>query len=154
MNKELYNNTVKFPDEMKNHMKACFAQAKGSPQGTEGYKRNQELQNQTTITYQQLKRIKNFFDTYQGKPNEHPYVLNGGIKMKSWVDAQLRQMRTGIETTKYNKSNTGMENQHIQTHEKTFGNVRHSQEHSDTLHKYDVAVTESLKRINQIMSNL
>ena len=154
MNKELYDNNVKFPDEMKQHMVNSFGQAKGANKDAEGYKRNQQLHNQDTITYQQLKRIKNFFDNYKGKPNEHPFILNGGHKMKAWVDSQLSQMRNGIASTKHNKSETGMENQHIKNHEKTFGNVRHSQEHKDTLHKYDVAVTESLKRINEIMLKL
>jgi len=45
----------------------------------------------------------------------------------------------------------GMENQHIQTHEKDYTNVRPSQKHKSTLQKYDTAVTESLKRINQLM---
>jgi hypothetical protein len=47
--------------------------------------------------------------------------------------------------------NVGMENQFNDTHEKTFGNVRKSQEHKSTTQKYNSAVTESLKRINELM---
>lgn len=151
MNKDLYDNTVKFPDEMKQHMKTSFAQARGANENVEGFKRNQELQGQDTVNYQQLKRIKNFFDNYKGKPNEHPFILNGGHKMKVWVDNQLSQMRNSISTTKKNKMNVGMENQFNDTHEKTFGNVRKSQEHKSTTQKYNSAVTESLKRINELM---
>lgn len=151
MNKDLYNNTVKFPDEMKQHMKTSFAQARGANENVEGFKRNRELQGQDTLSYQQLKRIKNFFDNYKGKPNEHPFILNGGHKMKVWVDNQLGQMRNSISTTKQNKMNVGMENQFNDTHEKTFGNVRKSQEHKSTTQKYNSAVTESLKRINELM---
>ena len=151
MNKDLYNNTVKFPDEMKQHMKTSFAQVKGANENVEGFKRNKELQVQDTISYQQLKRIKNFFDNYKGKPTELSFILNGGHKMKAWVDTQLGQMRNAISTTKQNKMNVGMENQFNDTHEKTFGNVRPSQEHKSTLQKYDSAVTESLKRINELM---
>lgn len=151
MNKDLYNNTVKFPDEMKQHMKTSFAQARGANENVEGFKRNRELQGQDTLSYQQLKRIKNFFDNYKGKPNEHPFILNGGHKMKVWVDNQLSQMRNSISTTKQNKMNVGMENQFNDTHEKTFGNVRKSQEHKSTTQKYNSAVTESLKRINELM---
>ena len=151
MNKDLYNNTVKFPDEMKQHMKTSFAQARGANENVEGFKRNRELQGQDTLSYQQLKRIKNFFDNYKGKPNEHPFILNGGHKMKVWIDNQLSQMRNSISTTKQNKMNVGMENQFNDTHEKTFGNVRKSQEHKSTTQKYNSAVTESLKRINKLM---
>jgi hypothetical protein len=48
-----------------------------------------------------------------------------------------------------------MQNQFIKPHEKKdFTNVRTSQNHSSTMQKYDAAVTESLKRINQIISKL
>jgi hypothetical protein len=151
VNKDLYDNTVKFPDEMKQHMKTSFAQARGANENVEGFKRNRELQGQDTLSYQQLKRIKNFFDNYKGKPNEHPFILNGGHKMKVWVDNQLSQMRNSISTTKQNKMNVGMENQFNDTHEKSFGNVRKSQEHKSTTQKYNSAVTESLKRINELM---
>jgi hypothetical protein len=49
----------------------------------------------------------------------------------------------------------GMQNQFIKPHEKKdFTNVRPSQKHSSTMQKYDAAVTESLKRINEIISKL
>ncbi len=151
MNKDLYNKKIKFPEEMKEHMKSSFSSVQGADQNTEGFNRNQELQGQSTITYQQLKRIKNFFDNFNGIPNEPSYILNGGEKMKGWVDGALRFLRDPNYATKHNKAETGMENQHIQTHEKDYTNVRPSQKHKTTLQKYDTAVTESLKRINQLM---
>jgi hypothetical protein len=38
--------------------------------------------------------------------------------MKNWVENQLRRMREGINMTKRNKMDTGMENQFIDSHEK------------------------------------
>ncbi len=99
MNKDLYNKKIKFPEEMKEHMKSSFSSVQGADQNTEGFNRNQELQGQSTITYQQLKRIKNFFDNFNGIPNEPSYILNGGEKMKGWVDGALRFLRDSI----YNK---------------------------------------------------
>ena len=151
MNKDLYNKRVKFPDEMKEHLKSSFSSIQDADQYTEGFNRNQELQGQNSVTYQQLKRIKNFFDTFEGETNESPFILNGGEKMKGWVDGALRFLRDSNYNTKHNKAETGMENQHIQTHEKDYTNVRPSQKHKSTLQKYDTAVTESLKRINQLM---
>lgn len=152
MNSDLYNKRVKFPDEMKEHMKSSFSSVQNANQYTEGYNRNQELQSQNSVTYQQLKRIKNFFDNFKGETNEAPYVLNGGDKMKGWVDGALSFLRNSVYMTKHNKSETGMENQHIKNHEKDYTNVRPSQKHKSTLQKYDTAVTESLKRINNLMN--
>jgi hypothetical protein len=154
VNKEIYDDSVEFPVDKREHMKRNFHKVKGANENTEGFKRNQELQSQYTITYKQLKRIKNFFDNFKGNHKDPSYILNGGIEMKHWVDTQLRQMREGIHMTKNNKSETGMQNQHIKPHEKTFGNVRHSQEHLKTVDKYNTAVTESLKRINELISKI
>jgi len=64
-------------------------------------------------------------------------------------------MRETLTVTKDNKKETGMTNQFIKPHEKKdFTNVRPSQKHASTMQKYDAAVTESLKRINEIISKL
>ena len=116
---------------------------------------NKELQTKNYITYKQLKRIKNFFDNFKGNQKETSFILNGGVEMKNWVNDQLRKMREGLKMTKTNKMNTGMQNQFIKPHEKKdFTNVRPSQKHKSTLQKYDTAVTESLRRINEIISKL
>lgn len=82
-------------------------------------------------------------------------MLNGGHKMKNWVNYELDFMRRNPKMTKKNKMETGMQNQFIKPHEKKdFTNVRPSQKHKSTLQKYDVAVTESLKRINELISKL
>ena len=154
MNSGLYGNMVPFPEQMRNHLMSCMNRANGVDQNSEGFKRNQELQGQDTISYQQLKRIKNFFDTFKGNPNEPSYILNGGNEMKSWVNITLNQMRSSPEMTKKNKMETGMENQFIKTHEKDSIDVRKSKEHKNTLGKYDVQVTEALRRINEIISKI
>jgi len=154
VNKELYDIKVVFPDEMREHMRVSHHSAKDADKNGEGYKRNQELQGKKSVTYKQLKRIKNFFDNFQGKDVDHEFVLNGGAKMKNWVNNELRRMREGIYSTKHNKSETGMQNQHIQTHSKDGIDVRPSKEHSRTVDKYNAAVTESLKRINELISKI
>lgn len=128
---------------------------KGADENTEGYKRNQELQNKKFIEYKQLKRIKNFFDNFIGNQKEPSFILNGGVEMKNWVNNELRKMRDYTKMTKKNKMDAGMQNQFIKPHEKKdFTNVRPSQKHSNTYNKYDAAVTESLKRINEIMKKI
>jgi len=158
VNKDLYNQSkgeIEFPKDKQEHMKKCFLIVKNADENIEGFKRNQELQNQNTIDYKQLKRIKNFFDNYKGKHTDAPFILNGGFEIKNWVNNELRKMREFGAMTNRNKMNTGMQNSFIKPHEKKdFTNVRPSQEHSKTIDKYDTAVTESLKRINQIISKI
>lgn len=155
MNSELYNKTIVFPDQMRNHLRVCFDRVKNPDKSGEGYARNQELQKQQEISYQQLKRIKNFFDNFKGNTNDPSFVLNGGNEMKSWVNNSLNQMRLNPKMTKTNKMETGMENQFIKNHEKKdFIDVRKSSQHANTINKYDLEVTEALKRINQLISKI
>ena len=158
MNKDLYNSSkgeIEFPKDKKEHMKKCFHMVKGADENTEGFNRNKELQNQNFIEYKQLKRIKNFFDNFIGNQNEPSFILNGGVVMKNWVNDELRKMREFGDLTKRNKKDTGMQNSYIKPHEKKdFTNVRKSQEHSKTVERYDEAVTNTLKRINEIMLKL
>lgn len=155
MNKELYNKEIELPEDKKKHLKICFQKARGADENIEGFKRNQELQNSKYVGYKQLKRIKNFFDNFRGNQDELPFILNGGFVMKNWVNDELRKMREFGHITKRNKMNSGMQNSFIDPHEKKdFTNVRPSKKHQSTIEKYDAAVTESLKRINELISKL
>jgi len=155
MNKDLYDKEIEFPVHLRKHLKKNFSRVRGADENIEGFKRNQELQEKEFIGYKQLKRIKNFFDSFKGNQKEPEFVLNGGFEMKNWVNDELRKMREFGHLTKRNKMDAGMQNQFIKPHEKkNFNNVRPSQEHSRTVDIYNAAVTESLKRINEIISKL
>lgn len=155
MNKDLYHKEIEFPENLRKHLKICFYKVKDVDKNDEGYKRNKELQNKNYITYKQLKRIKNFFDNFKGSQKEQSFILNGGFPMKNWVNYELDFMRRYPKTTKKHKMDTGMENQFIKPHEKKdFTNVRTSQKHLSTTQKYDVAVTESLKKIKNLISKI
>jgi len=157
VNKDLYNTSkgvIEFPEDKREHMKVCFAKVKDADKSIDGFMRNQELQNQETIDYKQLKRIKNFFDNFKGNQNEPSFILNGGASMKNWVDDELRKMRDYGHLTAKNKMDTGMENQFIDPHTKD-GIVdmnRPSKSHTRPVDRYNAAVTESLKRINELIS--
>lgn len=153
MNSELYDKEIEFPKEKRELMKRNFQMVPNADQNTEGYNRNQELQTQKWITYKQLKRIKNFFDNFKGSDKDPEYILNGGVEMKNWVNNELRIMRDDIKISKKNKSNVGMDNQFISTHTKgdPVNNVRTSTRHKKSVDKYDTAVSESIKRINEII---
>lgn len=157
MNKDLYGKEIILPEKILNHLHSSFTDAKGASESNEGYKRNKELRNNGKITYQSLKRIKNWFDNFNGHPNDLSYKLNGGDYMKNWIDQQLQSMRGNVYNTKKNKSDAGMENQFISPHNKdNINNLnRPSKSHSkNDMIDYDVAVTESLKRINNLIKKL
>lgn len=107
------------------------------------------------VTYQQLKRMKNFFDNFNGHENDLPFILNGGHYVKGWVDRILQSMRDGISISKEIRS-TVLPNQYIQTHTKdNITNMgRPSKSHSNNLEKYNLQVTENLKRINELIKKI
>lgn len=155
MNKALYDREVEFPNNLRELMRINSNKVKNANPRTEGYKRNQELQTQKWITYKQLKRIKNWFDNFKGSHLDNEFILNGGFEMKNWVNNELRKMRDYVSTTKKHKMDTGMQNQFIDTHTKgdPVNNVRPSTRHKKPVDKYDTAVTEEIKRINQLIKN-
>lgn len=155
MNKDLYGNTIPLPENISEYLNRCFNSAKGANDTTEGYKRNKELREKNEITYQQLKRIKNWFDNFEGEPNDISFILNGGTYVKNWVEETLRGMRDNVEMGKDIKSEV-LPNQHIRTHEKDgIKNMnRPSKNHSSTNSEYDVRIKENLKRINELINKI
>lgn len=155
MNKDLYGKRFELPENVILYLTQCYDAAEGSDESTEGYRRNIDLRNKKQVTYQQLKRMKNFFDNFDGDEDELPFILNGGHYVKEWVNQKLKSLRDDIELGKEIKSIV-LPNQYIDTHEK--GDLRNinrpSKEHSDALGKYDLAVTESLKRINDLIKKI
>lgn len=97
MNSSLYGNVFQIPKEIKTHILNSFNECGDVNNNTEGYRRNLELQKAKTITYQQLKRIKNWFDSFSGKKEDKPYILNGGDFMRTWVDNILSGARNSTK---------------------------------------------------------
>ena len=155
MNRELYGEKFELPENIVIYLKQCYDAAEGSDDKTEGYRRNIDLRNKGFVTYQQLKRIKNFFDHFDGEENDLTFILNGGWYVKNWVDEKLRSLRDDIEMGKEIKS-VVLPNQYIDQHEKNdiINLNRPSKQHKDTIGKYDLAVTESLKRINDLIKKI
>ena len=155
MNKDLYGHKVSLPEDVINYLGQCFDAAKGADENTEGYKRNKDLRDSKEITYQQLKRIKNWFDDFNGHENELSHILNGGHYVKGWVNNMLKSMRDNISLGKEIKS-VVLPNQYIQPHQKNNLSAinRPSKSHSNTLEKYNLQVTEDLKRINDLIKKI
>ena len=155
MNKDLYGKEIKIPVEIKNHLKNSSMSIGETSENEEGAKRNEELQNKNSMTYQQLKRIKSWFDNYNGNKEDAPYILNGGDYMKKWVDDTLNYLRTDIYNTKKNRSEV-LPNQFNSDHTKDDLKTmnRPSKSHNNPVDQYNIKITENLKRINEIMKKI
>jgi len=129
-NNKLQGGKVLIDDDIDYHLKKIYNAYKGS-KDVEGYERLRGLCDNKDVSYEQLKRIKNFFDGFDGKNSETTYLLNGGTKMKSWVQSKLDDMRDNVSSKKKNMKNVGMSNQY-QKEKIGIGNVKMDTHDSDT----------------------
>jgi hypothetical protein len=155
MNKELYGKTWDFPKDLQNHMKVCFAKVKNVDSNVEGFNRNRRLQTAASISYPELKRIKNFFDNHTGTPQDAPFILNGESKMRDFVNSTLSGARQSLDTSKQIRQDTGMEKEFIAIPNVNINqNISQYDDNKSSIEKYDLQVTESLKRINNLMKKI
>lgn len=84
---------------------------------TKGLKRAKDLMASKEMSYAQIKRIKNYFDKYEGDNTDTEYLLNGGDEMKKWVNRTLEQNRDSIDKGKKIKSSV-MDNAYRKEHTK------------------------------------
>jgi hypothetical protein len=155
MNKELYGKTWDFPKDLQNHMKVCFAKVKNADANVEGFNRNRRLQTAASISYPELKRIKNFFDNHTGTPQDAPFILNGESKMRDFVNSTLSGARQSLDTSRQIRQDTGMEKEFIAIPNANINqNISQYDDNKTSIEKYDLQVTESLKRINNLMKKI
>ena len=93
MNSELYDKTYKIPPDV---LKGVQASLVSNPHG-EGVKRAKNILRSGKLTYQAMKRLKNFFD---GSTDAVQYALAGGDLMKHFVDSTLAMERKGVKKSK------------------------------------------------------
>lgn len=117
MNSELYGNVYNIPDNILNEISINLQKFKKI--NTNGKRRATHLLRNKTVTYQELKRLKNYFDNLSTNFDVIEFGLNGGQLMKNFVNNLLDSERRKVEKGKYNKSvYGGLENQYIKPHEK------------------------------------
>lgn len=96
-NQELYDKTYKIPSDV---LKGVQTTLVSNPQG-EGVKRAKYMLKNGVLTYQAMKRLKNFFDTYnQETTDPSQFALAGGLPMKTFIDTTLNQDRAGVQRSK------------------------------------------------------
>ena len=76
-NNDLKNRTFPLPDGVRKILQKTLDNYNGD-KTVDGYKRLNNILNMQTISYHELKRIKNFFDHYNGSDKSAEYILNGG----------------------------------------------------------------------------
>jgi hypothetical protein len=116
-NSSLQGYSWNIPEELYNHLNRIMNAYKGD-KNVEGYQRLRNMLDSKKLSYENIKLIKNFFDSFGGSKNDTSYILNGGNKMRFWVNDTLNKAREGIKNPKDAKMKVGMGNQHIKTHSK------------------------------------
>jgi 8-oxo-dGTP diphosphatase len=97
MNSELYDKTYRIPPDVLKYIQATLV----STPGGEGVKRAKFLLKNGSITYQDMKRLKNFFDHFdQQVNNKMQYALAGGDLMKSFIETSLATDRNAVAQAK------------------------------------------------------
>ena len=99
-NQELYNKTYRIPPDV---LKGIQTTLVSNPNG-EGVKRAKFMLKNGVLTYQALKRLKNFFDYFNPQTQDKmQYALAGGDSMKAFVETTLNADRHAVASGKKNK---------------------------------------------------
>lgn len=117
-NSDLKGKYFQCPDKVLKKIEKEASSYKGDSTDS-GFKRAKNiLKNNGKISYEQMKRIKNYFDEYDGDKTDEAYKLNGGDEMKKWVEEELDNARDAIYNQKKVRMDAGEENTFKKTHSK------------------------------------
>lgn len=100
MNSELYDKPFKLPQELIDHIQSMLTTY---PNG-DGVRRAKFIVKNGELTYQAMKRIKNFFDNYNGRDKQQ-YELAGGDMMKDFIETSLNRERDAVKRSDKIKTN-------------------------------------------------
>jgi len=94
MNSELYDNEYQIPSQILNNIRMKLY----SSSDAEGIKRAKNLVKSGKCTYQNLKRLKNFFDNFNPSTESiEQFELAGGKQMRNFVTTTLQRERNKVE---------------------------------------------------------
>jgi hypothetical protein len=116
-NKELNNRTFPLPKGIREYLTNVLHNYNGS-KDVDGYDRLNNILQMKHVTYQEMKRLKNFFDNFQGDVKSDEYQLNGGDALKTWVNNTLNTATSAIRNFKQAKKDLGIKNAFIKHHSK------------------------------------
>ena len=133
-NKDLQHKTFTPTPEVLNILKSEVNRYNGDG-SDKGYKRAKSIVNNPELSYPQMKRIKTYFDSYEGDGYDDEYKLNGGEVMKKWIDKALSNSRDAIRYTKKSQMDAGKENAFKKTHTKDKDNADPTRVRNPKIHK-------------------
>lgn len=110
------------PDKVLNKIESALAKIDVEKRA-KGFQRAKEILTKKVITYAQMKRLKNYFDSYEGDGFDDEFKLIGGYTMQKWVDKALGTSRDAVHDVKQTRMDAGEENQFKRTHEKDKDNA-------------------------------
>lgn len=116
-NSELKGRKFPLPIGIRKHLTQILNNFNGNKNSV-GYKRLNNLLSMDGIEYNEMKRIKNFFDNFNGKEDSIEFQLNGGKAMQTWVNNTLSTTTNAIKDFKNAKKEAGMSNAFIKPHTK------------------------------------
>jgi 8-oxo-dGTP pyrophosphatase MutT (NUDIX family) len=96
MNSELYGNEYKIPDYL---LKRINAKLMTAPANS-GVKRAKNLVKNGSLTYQQMKRIKNFYENMDHERDKEQFELMGGEPMRKFIEKTLQSERSRTDLSK------------------------------------------------------
>jgi hypothetical protein len=154
MNSKLYGEKIELPEEVIVYLGQCFDNVnQNSDESTEGYKRNKELRDSGFITYQQLKRMKNWFDNYQGSKDDTSYILNGGEYLHNWVNQTLENMRNRVLNPQNIKKEYLPKDFIIKSDD--LKNLTDTNDgHKSNEEVFGLKIEQTIKRINQLIKTI
>lgn len=117
-NSKLKGMVFRCPDKVLEKMEGEVNNFQGDGNKSDGFNRAKKLiRNGGKMKYEQLKRVKNFFD-HADDPDDVEYRLNGGNEMKNWVENALKTARDIIYYMKKTRMDAGEENMFKKSHTK------------------------------------
>lgn len=135
------------PDNIIDSLKEILLYNSNNKNG-EGYKRLNFLVNNKKISYYELKRIKNFFDNYEGKIGDSIYNLNGGDVLKNFVNRVLLDNRSSIESNKQIQKDAGVKNAFIKPHTRQSFNTENPLKPKDPFNEGFIKFRDRINEIN------
>ena len=106
-NKELVDNTYQIPEKLYKTLCANHNRVKNNS-NIKGIQRLGNLVNNRAISYNEMYRLKNYFENLP--QNDSEYILLGGNEMVRWIDQQLKSSTSSSKNTKEIKKMLGMKN--------------------------------------------
>ena len=99
-NSQLYDKQYKIPSDVLKYIQTVLV---SYPTG-DGVKRAKFMVNNGSMTYQAMKRLKNFFDHFNPQTQDKvSYAHAGGDLMKQFIETSLAQDRAGVARSKETK---------------------------------------------------